>query len=70
MEDKIKEIYKELENEIEQEYKKTKSMAYNVDLRDNFAICLRDDFNENVGKRKMLVKFYNMIMESIKAEEV
>ena len=66
MEDKINIIYEVLKEEINQEYTELESKAYNVNLRDSFAICLRDDFNVIDGKSAMLVKFYNMIMESIK----
>lgn len=69
MEEKINKIYEVLKEEINQEYTELRSKAYNTSLSDSFAICLRDDFNVNDGKRAMLVKFYNMIMESIKAEE-
>lgn len=66
MEETVREIYEKLRDEINKEDVELKCKAYGTDLRDNFAIALRDDFKVNEGKKDMLVKFYNMLMEIIK----
>ena len=66
---KIKKIFKEFENDINNNYIKIRSDACGVDFTSNFINCLRDDFYMNEGKRAALNIIRNKIYTLIEEKE-
>lgn len=54
--------------EVDTKIGKTKANAYGTDLRDNFAVVLRDDFNKLEGEHNALVRVKNEILGIIGGE--
>lgn len=61
--EKILEIINELQKELDEEYRYLRSEAYVVRIEDDYAIELRDKFNNNAGKYDMLMTIKNKIKE-------
>ena len=51
--------------EVDAKIDKTKAKAYGTDLRDYYAIVLRDEFNKLEGEHNALVRAKNEIFEII-----
>ncbi len=60
----------ELEVKCTQEYNETRARAYNVRIEDTYAITLRDDFNKNAGKREIISKIKEKILDLLNDKEI
>lgn len=54
--------------EVDTKIGKTKANAYGTDLRDTYAVVLRDEFNNLEGEYSALIRVKNEILEIIRGE--